>query len=67
MFLMRFYIFIFLLFLTACGGFLAFNKYMDLPNDNPIEEAIEKVIEEEVGVKIDLTFLESVLKKTTFM
>jgi len=31
------------------------NKRLDLKDDNPIEEAVETVIEKETGIKIDIT------------
>lgn len=32
-----------------------FNQHVDLPNDHPLEEAIEDVIEHHTGIELDLT------------
>ncbi len=37
------------------GIFSMINHYFNLPDDNPVEEAIEKIIEEETNQSIDLT------------
>ncbi len=42
---------VFFLF-TACQSI---NKYFGIPNDNQIEACIEKIIENQTGIKIDLT------------
>lgn len=54
-FFMLFYIlvgFLFLILLTSCN---AIDKKLGIPEDNVIEQAIEKKIYDETGVNIDLT------------
>lgn len=48
---------IFTLFSTAAlaGIFSMLNHYLNLPDDNPLEEVVEKVIEEKTNQSIDLT------------
>lgn len=41
--------------LASFGVFHLFNQYFGLSNDNPVEQAIEEVIEDETGVDLDLT------------
>lgn len=41
-----------LIILTSCS---LINAKLSLPDDNPIEQAVEFVIEKETGLKIDLT------------
>lgn len=31
------------------------NQYLNLPDDNALEQRVEDIVEEETGVKIDLT------------
>lgn len=42
------------LIITMCVGTALFSL-LYLPKDNPIEQAAEKVIEEETGVKLDFS------------
>ena len=37
------------------GGCSYFNKKLGMEDDNPIEEAIEDVIEHQTGIEVDLT------------
>ena len=41
--------------MCALAGCSYINKWFFLPDDNPIEEAIEDIIEMKTGLKVDLT------------
>jgi len=41
--------------LLAVAVLAAYMSLLWLPKDNPIEQAVEEVIEEETGYKVDLT------------
>ena len=43
------------IFAAMFGGCSYFNKQFGLQDDNPIEEAIEDVIEHRTGIDVDLT------------
>ena len=43
---------IILVLLCGCGYA---NRYLGLPNDNPIEKSVEEVIEKETGARVDFT------------
>lgn len=45
----------FLLAASTLGLFHVVNQYLGIPDDNPVEIAIEKVIKQETGLEIDLT------------
>ena len=44
-----------IILLSAAGGYSLINKKLGIPDDNPVEEEIENIIEKETGLKIDLT------------
>lgn len=41
--------------LALMGTFTFLYRYFNIQNDNPLEEAIEKVIQDETNIPIDLT------------
>jgi hypothetical protein len=41
-----------LIILTSCAPI---NQYLSLPNDNPVEQFVEFIIDQETGLRIDLT------------
>lgn len=43
--------------IIACtlGGCTAINKYIGLPDDNPLEEIAEQLIKNETGLDVDLS------------
>lgn len=45
----------FSLLVGFCGGCSWLNKQFNLKDDHPLENLLEKVIESETGIKIDLT------------
>lgn len=52
------YLRVFVAISTICflvGSCSYLNKQFNLPNDNPIEESIELIIQTQSGVQIDLT------------
>lgn len=44
-----------LIALSLFGGYSYFNRKLNLPDDNFLEELLEDKIEKELGIKIDLT------------
>lgn len=44
-----------ILILATCGACTALNKWVGLPNDNAIEQYIEKEIKEGLGLDVDLS------------
>ena len=52
--IMRFCI---VILISVCigGGCTYFNKFLDLKNDNIVEEAVEFYIEKNLGIDLDLT------------
>lgn len=47
--------FVMLTFALILGGCAYFNQKFNLPNDNVAEQAVEELIEHEVGIEVDLT------------
>lgn len=47
-----------LILIAICGligGCSYLNKHLDLKNDNPIEQSLEKIIEQKLDISIDLS------------
>lgn len=44
-----------IMFALILGGCAYLNQKFDLPNDNVAEQAVEELIEHEVGIEVDLT------------
>lgn len=43
------------LWLTSCNTIGQLEAFLGVPEDNPVEEAIEAIIQKETGIDIDLT------------
>lgn len=44
-----------IMFALILGGCAYLNEKFNLPNDNVAEQAVEELIEHEVGIEVDLT------------
>lgn len=51
----KFVVIILIQSLALMGTFTFLYRYFNIQNDNPLEEAIEKVIQDETNIPIDLT------------